>query len=148
MRYAVHRNVGYNNNHYYHYFIQPIFIFPSAISDLGFWKISLQWFSHVSLPVSPTPGLRTSTLFWALSFSSLSQAPPATSGNALYSLLSLSFSHPSPSLSPPSPFQLRRKAQCSLIDSSACSQRPGRLSWAGPVTGPEDSALKKTQHAL
>lgn len=135
-------DVGYNNNHYYHYFIQPIFIFPSAISELGFWKIS-PTVVFLCVP-SCLPHARVKDKHHPLGSFLLFVSRPGSSSHlrkcSLFSLLSLSFSHPSPSLSPPSPFPMRRKAQCSLIDSSACSQRPEHLSWAGPVMGPEDSA--------
>ena len=116
-----------------------------AISDLGFWKLS----PTVVLLCVPSclPHARVKDKHPPLGSFLLFVSLPGSSSHlrkcSLFSLLSLSFSHPSPSLSPPSPFPLRRKAQCSLIDSSACSQRPEHLSWAGPVMGPEDSAWRK-----
>lgn len=113
MRYAVHTNVGYNNNHYYHYFIQPIFTFPSAISDLGFWKISLQWFSHVSLPVSPTPGLEEAP-------SSGLSPPFRLSPRRLQPPGKCSLQPPFSFLLPPLTLHLlpaEESAECSLIDS-------------------------------
>ena len=46
--------------------------------------------------------------------------------------------------SPRSPYRLRRKAQGSVTDSFICSKHPECLSRAGPVTGPEDTAMKET----
>lgn len=171
MRYAVHRNVVIIiiiiNYYHYHDSTQPYFRFmfrkefwvPPTNSICYYWdkcleKCPLRNFLTSPLPVpssSPTPGQgQVSSLdSFLLLFSLLTlQQPPR---KTLSFQPPFSFRIPLFTLLLSSPHSLQTEEEStvlihSLIHSPIHSKHTELLSCAGPVTGPEDTAVKETRH--